>query len=107
MTFVKGYKIDRGKVAETFEVADRLDPEVDELICTIVHELFRGAYKYIATAKERAILPGQEDGHIALIIVLEVDDNEMVLREKEIDVHESIRKAEPHVLVGPDIWELA
>lgn len=106
MTFVKGYKIDRGKVAEMFNF-DRLNPEVDELIRTIVHELSRDAYKYIATAKEHTIPPGQEDGHIALIIVLEVDDNEKALREKEIFVHESIEEAKPHVLVGPDIWEIA
>lgn len=106
MTFVKGYKIDRGKVAEMIE-HDRLDPEVDDTIRIIVHRLSRDAYKYIATAKEHDIPAGQEDGHLALIIVLAVDEDKEALKEKEIHVHESIEEAKPHVLVGPDIWEMA
>jgi len=105
MPYVKGYKIGQ-KVACMVEV-DRLDPEVDEYIRVIVHQLPRTAYKYIATAKEHNLPVDQKDGHIALIIVLEVGEDEKALKEKEIVVDESIEWAKPHVLVGPDVWEIA
>ncbi|KAF8802227.1 hypothetical protein BYT27DRAFT_7197315 [Phlegmacium glaucopus] len=107
MTYVKGYKIDRQKVASMVEV-DCHDPEVDEYIRVIVHQLPRSAYKYITAAKEHnPPADPMEDGHLALIIVLEAGQDEKTLREKEIVVDESIEWAKPHVLVGPDIWEVA
>ncbi|KAF8810567.1 hypothetical protein BYT27DRAFT_7336617 [Phlegmacium glaucopus] len=42
----------------------------------------RTAYKYIATVKEHDVPIDQEDGHVALIIVLEVEEDEKALMEK-------------------------
>ena len=106
MTYVKGYKIDRKLVASMIEV-DPVDREVDEYIRAIVHMFPRTSYKYIASAKERNVPIDQKDGHRALVIVLEVGDDEKALREKKIVVDATIEWAKPHVLVGPEVWEIA
>jgi hypothetical protein len=86
---------------------DPIDHEVDEYIRVIVHMFPRTAYKYITTAKESNVPIDQKDGRLALVIVLEVGDDENTLREMVIVVDPTIEWALPHVLVGPDIWEIA
>ena len=42
-----------------------------------------------------------------MALIIEYGNNEEKLREEELgDVDESIRVALPHVLGGPDVWEL-
>lgn len=106
MTYVKGYKIDRKMVASMIEV-DPLDHEVDEYIRVIVYMFPRTAYKYIASAKESNVHIDQKDGHRALVIVLQVGDDENALRETEIAIDATIEWAMPHVLVGPGVLETA
>ena len=97
--YVKGFKIDRKMVTSMIEV-DLLDNEVDEYIRVIIP---RTAYKFITTAKEPNVPIDQKDGHLALIIVLLVGNDENTLREMEIVVDPTIEWALPHVLVGPDV----
>ena len=106
MTYVKGYKIDRKMVASMIKV-DPGDYEVDEYIYVIVHMLPRTSYKYFASVREWNVPIEQKDGHRALVIVLEVGDDENALRETKITVDATIEWAKPHVLVGPGIWEVA
>ena len=104
--YVKGFKIDRNKVANMIEV-DPADQEVDEYFRVIVHMIPRTAYKFITSAKNPNVPIDQSDGHLALVIVLEVGDDENALREMEIVVDPTIEWALPHVLVGPEVWEVA
>lgn len=106
MTYVKGYKIDRKKVASMIKV-DPADREVDEYIRVIVYMFPRTAYKYIASAKEPNIPIDQKDGHRALVIVLEMGDDENALKEMDIAIDATIEWAKPHVLFGPEVWETA
>ena len=102
--YVKGFKIDRQKVADIVE-AKRSDPLVDAGIRVVVEQLNRSAYLDIVTGYE----PPSPDGkrHLALVIALEIDDDEERLKEKELGtIDESIRAALPYTLVGPDVWEL-
>ena len=67
--------------------------------------LNRDAYIKIVTGYE----PPGPDGkrHLALVIALEIDNDEERLRKMELGtIDESIRVALPHTLVGPDVWEL-
>ena len=101
--YVKGFKIDRQKVADIVE-AERSDPLVDAGIRVVVEQLNRSAYLDIVTGYEPS-----SDGkrHLALVIALEIDDDEERLMKKELGtIDESIRAALPYTLVGPDIWEL-
>jgi hypothetical protein len=53
--------------------------------------------------------PPSPDGkrHLALVVALEIDDDEKRLTKKELGtIDESIRAALPYTLVGPDVWEL-
>jgi len=71
----------------------------------VVKRLNRDAYLKIVTGYG----PRGPDGmrHLALIIALEIDDDEEGLRGKELGpLDESISIALPHTLVGPDVWEL-
>lgn len=103
--YVKGYKIDRLKIANMLEARDEEDPLVDAGIRVIVERLNRSAYKNIATGYEPPSADGER--HLALIIAMEYGNSEEKLREEELgDVDESIRVALPHVLWGPDVWEL-
>ena len=44
---------------------------------------------------------------MALIIALEIGEDKDEMKEKDLgEFDESIRVALPHVLVGPDVWEL-
>ena len=45
--------------------------------------------------------------HLALVIALEIDDDEEGLRKKKLgNIDETICVALPHTLAGPDVWEL-
>jgi hypothetical protein len=102
--YVKGFKIDRQKVADIIK-APRGDPIVDTGISVVVEQLNRSAYISIEVGYEPPSADGQR--HLALIIALEIDDDEERLKKKELGtVDESIRAALPHTLVGPDVWEL-
>ena len=50
--YVKGYKIDRQKIANMLEARDEEDPLVDAGISVIVERLNRSAYTNIATGYE-------------------------------------------------------
>ena len=69
--------------------------------------LNRDAYIKVMTGYEP---PGLDDGkcHFALLIVLEIDDDDERRRKMELGtIDKSIRVALPHsTLVGPDVWEL-
>jgi hypothetical protein len=64
----------------------------------------RTSYKYIASVNERNVPIDQKDGHRALVIVLEVGDDESALRERKIAVDATIEWGKPHVLVGPEVF---
>jgi hypothetical protein len=103
--YVKGFKIDRQKVADIVQATNRNEPLVDAGIRVVVERLNRSAYINIVTGYE----PPSPDGkrHLALVIALEIDDDEERLKKKELGViDETIRVALPHTLVGPDVWEL-
>jgi hypothetical protein len=103
--YVKGFKIDRQKIANLLEVTSTTDPLVEGGIRVVVGRLNRDAYIKIVTGYE----PPGPDGkrHLALVIALEIDDDEERLRKMELGtIDESIQVALPHTLVGPDVWEL-
>jgi hypothetical protein len=101
--YVKGFKIDRQKVADIVE-AKRSDPLVDAGIRVVVEQLNRSAYLDIVTGYE----PPSPDGkrHLALVIALEIDDEERLMIKELGTIDESIKAALPSTLVGPDVWEL-
>ena len=107
--YVKGFKLDRQKITKVAEVDGPSDPEVDEYIRVIISGLSRGGYKFIGTVHEHTPLGQQANGslHLAVAIVLELGCDEEELRKKELKpIDESIAFAQPHVLDGPDVWEL-
>jgi hypothetical protein len=102
--YAKGFKIDRQKVANMIE-APRGDPIVDTGIRVVVEQLNRSAYIRIVVGCEPPSADGQR--HLALVIALEIGDDEEGLKKKELGtIDDSIRAALPHALVGPDVWEL-
>ena len=99
--YVKGFKIDRQKVADMVE-APRGDPVVDAGIRVVVEQLNRSAYIDIVAGYEPPSPDGQR--HLALVIALKIDTDEERLKKKELGtIDESIRAALPHTLVGPDV----
>lgn len=107
--YVKGFKLDRQKIAKVAGVGNPSDPEVDEYIRVIISGLNRGGYKFIGTVHEHTPPGQQADGstHLAVAIVLELGYDAEELRKKELKpIEESIAFAQPHVLDGPDVWEL-
>ena len=103
--YVKGFKIDSQKVADIVGAKDELDPVVESAIDVIVDRLNRSAYLRIVVGCE----PPSPDGerNLALIIALEIGEDKDELKKKDLgEIDESIRVALPHVLVGPDVWEL-
>ena len=86
-------------------VRDVIDPYVDAAIPIIVGQLDRSAYLRIVCGWVPAT-PDTER-HLALIIALAFGADKDELKEKDLgEIDESIKKALPHVLVGPDVWEL-
>jgi hypothetical protein len=89
--YVKGFKIDRQKVADMIK-APRGDPIVDTGIRVVMEQLNRSAYIRIVVGYEPLSADGQ--CHLALVIALEIDDDEERLRKKELGtIDESIRVA--------------
>ena len=104
--FVKGFKLDRSKIAALAEVESSSDPEVDAYIPIIVYQLNRDGYKYITAGWEHDVPRDAKDGRLALIIVLDIGYDEEELRQKDLgDIDWSIEWARPYVLFGPDVWE--
>jgi hypothetical protein len=105
--YAKGFKLDRNMIAKVAEVESSNNPEVDEYIHVIINGLNRSGYKFIGAEHTP---PGQQpDGrtHLAVAIVLETGRDEEELRKKDLQpIDHSITFAQPHVLVGPDFWEL-
>jgi len=103
--YVKGFKIDRQRIANILGVTRTDDPRVEAGISVVVKRLNRDAYLRIVTGYEPRCSDGMR--HVALIIALHIDDDEERLREMELGpLDESISIALPHTLVGPDVWEL-
>jgi hypothetical protein len=103
--YVKGFKIDRQKVANVVGARDSVDHLVDAAIRVIMGQLNRSAYLNLVGGYE----PPSPDGerHLALIIALEIGEDKDELEKKDLgEIDESIREALPHVLVGPAVWEL-
>ena len=103
--YVKGFKIDRGKVAKIVGAKNRLDRLVGFGIRGVVEQLNRSAYLSIEVGRE----PPGPDGErrSALIVALEIGEDKDELKKKDLgEIEESIRRALPHVLEGPDVWEL-
>ena len=104
--FVKGFKLDRSKIAALAEVESSSNPEVDAYIPIIVHQLNHDGYKYITAGWEHDVPCDAKDGRLVLIIILDIGYDEEELRQKDLgDIDWSIEWARPHVLVGPDVWE--
>ena len=84
--YAKGLKNDRRLIAKAFEIAHRNNPEVDSFLLTIFEDLNREADKCITTAYD----------HEA-----RTDEPYWTAWRDE-----TIEKACPHVLVGPQVWKL-
>ena len=103
--YVKGFEIDRRKIADILEVTSTTDPLVEAAIRVVVERLNRDAYLKIVTGYE----PLDSDGNrlLALVIALEIDDDEEKLTKKELGtLDESLQVALPHTLTGPRVWKL-
>jgi hypothetical protein len=87
------------------QARDGIDPLVEAGISAILDRLNRSAYLNIVGGYE----PPGPDGvrYLAVIIALEIGYDKDELKKKDLgEIDESIREALPHVLVGPDVWEL-
>ena len=103
--YVKGFKIDRQKIADAVGTKVRVDPVVEAAIDFIVHRLNRSAYLNIELGHD---LPGPEgERRLALIIALATGKDEDELKNRDLgEIDESILEALPYVLVGPDVWKV-
>jgi len=69
--------------------------------------LNRNGYKFIGAVYDRPPDQSDHEDHLAIVIVLEEGGDLAKLRTQELGLlDESIEAARPHVLVGPDVWEL-
>jgi hypothetical protein len=103
--YVKGFKLDRQKVANVIGAKDRMDPLVETGIQVMIRQINRSAYLRIEGGYE----PPGPDGerHVSIIIALAIGNDKDELKKRPLgDIDESIERALPHVLVGPDVWEL-
>ena len=103
--YVQGFKINRRKVAGIAEVESTRDPQVDHFIRVIISRMNREGYKYIAVAYDHP--PTDPTDCLSVVIVLGDGYDEEELKKREVGpIDESIEFARPHVLDGPDVWEL-
>ena len=103
--YAKGFKIDQGLIAKTFEIAHRNDEKVDSFLLTIVEGLNREAYKCITTAYDHEA--HTDEPYLCNIIAIETGTDKEVLEALDLGpLDETIEKARPHVLVGPQVWKL-
>lgn len=96
-------------VAKLAEVDDISDPEIDTFIQFTISTLNRSGYKFIGAVHDHYTkCQGPQGGEqLAVVIILAEGHSESKLREKELGpIDETIRSAQPYVLVGPDVWEL-
>jgi hypothetical protein len=108
--YAKGFILDRNLVAKLAKVESETDPKVAAYIHSIISGLNREGYKFIGGVF-RPPQPGQRaefgDKRLEMAIVLETGDDEAMLRSKELPpLDATIAAAQPHVLIGPDVWEL-
>jgi len=95
-----GFKIDRQKIAETFDLPNRNDPDVDEFLIITVNNLNRDGYKYIGAAYDH-----ESEG--CNVIVLEDGYDKEALAALNVEtIDETILKAKEYVLVGPSLSSL-
>ena len=106
--YVKGFKLDRNKLAKLAARYSGDDGDVDSYIPVLIHQLNRDSYKYVGCAYEHEPDPRDGQRHLTLVIVLEqgMDKEELERRELKHPIDSSIEWALPHVLEGPDVWEL-
>lgn len=103
--YAKGFKIDRGLIAKTFEIAHQNDVEVDSFLFTIVESLNREAYKCITTAYDHQARA--DEPYLCNIIAIETGADKEALEKLDLGpLDETIEKARPHVLVGPQVWKV-
>jgi hypothetical protein len=103
--YAKGFKIDRGLIAKTFEIAHRNDEKVDSFLLTIVEGLNREAYKCITTAYDHEART--DEPYLCNIIAIETGTDKEALEALDLGpLDETIEKARPHVLVGPQVWKI-
>jgi hypothetical protein len=104
--FVKGFIIDQGLVARAAGI-DYNDPEVHNDIFTITRGLNRDGFKFLGVVYQHSQSGKQPDENdLALAIVFEIGDDEEALRRMELPpLDDTIVAAQPHVLIGPGVWE--
>jgi hypothetical protein len=103
--YVKGFKIDKQKVADIVGASDKKDPLVVTGFNVILGRLNRDGYLNISGGYE----PPGPDGerHLSMIIALAFGEDEEELKKRDLgEIDATIKEALPHVLVGPDVWEL-
>ena len=107
--YVKGFKLDREKIAMSMGLESSNDPEVDAYICVIVNNFNCEGYKFIG-AVHKCTPPGQQthqSPHLMLAIILEMGFDKEELKKTELkSIDKSIASAQPHVLDGLGVWEL-
>lgn len=92
--FIKGYKIDRKKIAEG--LGSDLNAFVDTGIIQAIEFLPRESYKFIGC--------GTEGNNRPVVIVLDYDYDEETLRRRPLaKVDPTILWIQP-ILEGPDVW---
>ena len=98
--YVKGFKVDTEKVANIVGARDKKDPLILNGISAVVNRINRSGYLRIEGGYK---LEGER--HFCFIFALAIGDDKDELKKRDLG-DESILKALPHVLVGPDVWEL-
>jgi hypothetical protein len=80
--YAKGFKIDRGLIAKTFEIAHRNDEKVDSFLLTIVEGLNREAYKCITTAYDHEART--DEPYLCNIIAIETGTDKEALEALDL-----------------------
>ena len=106
--YVKGFKLDRDKLAKLAAHYSGDVGDIDFYIPVLIHQLNRDSYKYVGCAYEHEPDPRDGQRRLTLVIVLEqgTDKEELERMELKYPTDASIELALPHVLQGPDVWEL-
>jgi hypothetical protein len=103
--YVKGFKIDRQKVANIVGASNINDPLVDAGINAVVKRINRSAYLKIEGGWDRVSPDAKREIEFILAFAIGTDKDE--LKAKDLgELDETIMEALPYVLVGPDVWEL-
>ena len=94
--YIKGFAISRPKIAEFFEIEPH-SPMEESIIHETIRWLDRDAFMFVGC--------GIKDGTRRLVIVLDVDYDEDVLKRRPSKPLSPSLNAVLPVLDGPDIWE--